>query len=102
VPLEALRGLAAIAGSEGEIETAAALSATVDALHVSFGGTPSRLEGMIDERFIAPLRRAVGDAVWSRLSPPVAGVTLEHTIAWALGEQSNPEPPSHAGTGVEH
>jgi len=88
--LEALRGLAAIAGTEGEIETAAALAGTVDALHVSFGGTPSRLEVMIDDRFIAPLRRTVGDGAWSRLSSPVAGVTLEQTIAWALGEQSSP------------
>jgi tetratricopeptide (TPR) repeat protein len=85
--LEALRGLAAIAGTEGQIETAAALAGTVDALHVSFGGTPSRLEVMIDERFIAPLRRVVGDAAWSRLSLPVAEVTIEHTIARALGEQ---------------
>jgi predicted ATPase/class 3 adenylate cyclase len=100
--LEALRGLAAIAGTEGEIETAAALAGTVDALHTSFGGTPSRLEVMIDARFIDPLRREVGDETWSRLSSHVAGVTLEQTIAWALGEQSRLEPFHDGGTEIRH
>jgi tetratricopeptide (TPR) repeat protein len=90
--LEALRGLAAIAGAEGEIETAASLTGTVDALHMSFGGTPSRMESMIDDRFIAPVRRAMDDAAWSRLSAPIPEVTLEQTIAWALGEESALEP----------
>lgn len=86
--LEALRGLAAIAGTEGDIETAASLAGTVDALHSSFGGTPSRMESMIDERFIAPLRRSLGDEAWRQLSSPVVEVTLEQTIARALGEPS--------------
>ena len=90
--LEALRGLAAIAGAEGEIETAASLTGTVDALHMSVGGTPSRMESMIDDRFIAPVRRAMDDAAWSRLSAPIPEVTLEQTIAWALGEQPALEP----------
>jgi tetratricopeptide (TPR) repeat protein len=90
--LEALRGLAAIAGAEGEIETAASLAGAVDALHMSFGGTPSRMESMIEDRFIAPIRLAMDDAVWSRLSTPVPEVTLEQTLAWALGEQSDLEP----------
>jgi predicted ATPase/class 3 adenylate cyclase len=86
VPLEALRGLAAIAGLKGEIETAAGLSGTVDTLQVSFGGTPSRLETMIDEQFLAPLRQSVGDEEWTRLSSSMAELTLEEAIAWVLEE----------------
>jgi predicted ATPase len=55
-------------------------------------GTPSRMESMIEDRFIAPIRLAMDDAVWSRLSTPVPEVTLEQTLAWALGEQSDLEP----------
>jgi predicted ATPase/class 3 adenylate cyclase len=101
VPLEALRGLAAIAGSDGDIETAAALSAAVDALLTSFGGTPSSAELVMEKRFLGPVRRSVGEAEWNRLSSPSVGITLEETLAWALGERSTPEPSSYAGAEVE-
>jgi hypothetical protein len=60
------------------------------------------MEGMIDDHFIAPHRRAVGDAAWSSLSSPVAGATLEQTIAWALGEQSSLDPDHYAGMESRH
>jgi predicted ATPase/class 3 adenylate cyclase len=101
VPLEALRGLAAIAGFGGDVETAAGLSAAVEALHVSFGGTPSRAEVVMENRFLDPLRRRVGEPEWNRLSSAGAEITLEQALAWALGEP-NPEPSSYAGTEVEH
>jgi predicted ATPase/class 3 adenylate cyclase len=90
VPLEALRGIGVIAGSVGDIETAAALSAAVDALHVSFGGTPSRGEVVMESRFIDPLRGSIAEADWNRYCSRGTGVTLEHALAWALGEQTNP------------
>ena len=88
VPLEALRGVAAIAAAGGDIDTAAALSAAVDALLISFGGTRSSAEVVMEKRFFEPLRRSVGEAKWNQLSSRGTGLTFEQTLAWALGEGS--------------
>jgi predicted ATPase/class 3 adenylate cyclase len=90
VPLEALRGVAAIAGFDGDIEMAAALSGAVDALLISFGGTRSSAEVVMEKRFFEPFRRSVGEAKWNELSSRGTGLTFEQALAWALGEGSTP------------
>src|SRR5262249_39836475 len=93
VPLEAIRGIAAIAAERGEIEEAARLVAAVEALHHSYGGTPSGGELQMEELFTAPAWAAVDRDAWARAAERGERLTLAEAIAAALATAGEAETP---------
>ena len=89
VAAECLQGLAAVIGTQGDGVQAARLFGAGEALLESLSATPSTNEVVISERFVPPVKAALGDerfgAEWQagRATPP------DEAIALALAAAAN-------------
>jgi predicted ATPase/DNA-binding SARP family transcriptional activator/class 3 adenylate cyclase len=85
---EGLAGLAAVAAAQGRDERAARLRG---AAHAS-GYPPATFDKKIDDRlerdYLAAARTRYADVPWRDAERAGEGLSLEHAIAYALGEQS--------------
>jgi predicted ATPase/predicted Ser/Thr protein kinase len=94
VAAECLQGLAAVLGVQGDHEDSAKLFGAGDALLESIGATPSSSEIAIGERFVPPVREALGEErfgeVWSagHATPPDQAIELGITVSRNRGAKS--------------
>ena len=86
---EVLRGLAAVAARNGDLDRAARLCGAADAHR--FGQPAVPLEARVRDTFLAPARARHGAEAWDAAAREGAALGLDGAIALALGE-----PPSRA------
>jgi hypothetical protein len=93
VAAECLQGLAAVIGTQGESVEAARLFGAGDALLEAIGATPSSSEVAISERFVPPVKEALGDErfgeEWAagHSTPPDLAIELALTAASSAGRR---------------
>lgn len=98
---EGLAGLAAVAAAQGRDERAARLRGAA----YTSGYPPATFDKKIDDRlerdYLAAARIRYGDGPWADAERTGEGLSLEHAIAYALGERSGTARPPTDETAAE-
>ena len=101
VAAECLQGLAAVFGTQGESVQSARLFGAGDALLEAIGTTPSSSEVAISDRFLPPVKEALGEErfaeEWAVGRSTAADAAIEQALAAASASGTRPELENRSG-----